>query len=165
MESQPPERPVAKVRIGRFELGGRSAQIVALMLLGLVVVLIVASRPSLRMGLTGSLWIAFLVYWSVAARNEAKSASSESSRSRSLPQTLLTASLLLLFVPVPGLPRRFLPAEPYLVPLGLTIQAAFFALAVWARVHLGRNWSGTIAIKEGHALVRTGPYRVLRHPI
>jgi protein-S-isoprenylcysteine O-methyltransferase Ste14 len=38
-------------------------------------------------------------------------------------------------------------------------------LAVWARRHLGRNWSGEIAIKVDHKLVRSGPYRVVRHPI
>ena len=31
--------------------------------------------------------------------------------------------------------------------------------------HLGRNWSGIITVKEGHELIRTGPYRWIRHPI
>jgi protein-S-isoprenylcysteine O-methyltransferase Ste14 len=30
---------------------------------------------------------------------------------------------------------------------------------------LGRNWSGEITIKDGHELIRTGPYGVIRHPI
>jgi protein-S-isoprenylcysteine O-methyltransferase Ste14 len=36
---------------------------------------------------------------------------------------------------------------------------------VWARVHLGRNWSGNVTVKEGHELIHTGPYRYVRHPI
>jgi protein-S-isoprenylcysteine O-methyltransferase Ste14 len=36
---------------------------------------------------------------------------------------------------------------------------------VWARRHLGRNWSASVVVKEGHALVRTGPYQYVRHPI
>jgi protein-S-isoprenylcysteine O-methyltransferase Ste14 len=32
-------------------------------------------------------------------------------------------------------------------------------------VHLGGNWSATVTVKESHALVRTGPYRFVRHPI
>jgi protein-S-isoprenylcysteine O-methyltransferase Ste14 len=32
-------------------------------------------------------------------------------------------------------------------------------------VHLGRNWSGTVTLKDDHALIRTGPYRQVRHPI
>jgi len=36
---------------------------------------------------------------------------------------------------------------------------------VWARVHLGGNWSGIVTLKEDHELVRRGPYRWVRHPI
>lgn len=38
-------------------------------------------------------------------------------------------------------------------------------LAVWARRHLGAHWSGAITIKVGHELIRSGPYRFVRHPI
>ncbi len=37
--------------------------------------------------------------------------------------------------------------------------------AIWARVHLGANWSPAPAIKENHELVTSGPYRFVRHPI
>jgi len=39
------------------------------------------------------------------------------------------------------------------------------AFALWARVTLGRNWSGMVTLKEGHELVERGPYRFVRHPI
>ncbi|HLW44369.1 MAG TPA: isoprenylcysteine carboxylmethyltransferase family protein [Candidatus Acidoferrales bacterium] len=70
-----------------------------------------------------------------------------------------------MFIPLPGLARRYLPAEPFLVPIGLAVQAAFFLLAIWARRRLGRNWSGAVTITEEHQLVRSGPYRLIRHPI
>ncbi len=35
----------------------------------------------------------------------------------------------------------------------------------WARIHLGALWSGRITRKEGHRVVDTGPYRLVRHPI
>jgi len=38
-------------------------------------------------------------------------------------------------------------------------------LAVWARIKLAGNWSGTVTLKEDHEIVRTGPYRWIRHPI
>ena len=44
-------------------------------------------------------------------------------------------------------------------------EAAGIFFAVWARRHLGRNWSGEITIKVDHSLVRSGPYRIVRHPI
>jgi protein-S-isoprenylcysteine O-methyltransferase Ste14 len=37
--------------------------------------------------------------------------------------------------------------------------------AAWARFTLGRLWSGWITLKEGHRLVRSGPYRFARHPL
>jgi len=39
------------------------------------------------------------------------------------------------------------------------------AFAIWARVHLGKNWGMPMSLREGHALVTSGPYRLVRHPI
>ena len=74
-------------------------------------------------------------------------------------------SLVLLFFPVPGLRGRFLPSSDVLAIIGLTIQAAFCLFAFWARRHLGRNWSGAVTIAKDHKLIRSGPYRRIRHPI
>jgi protein-S-isoprenylcysteine O-methyltransferase Ste14 len=49
--------------------------------------------------------------------------------------------------------------------IGAGITAAGLAFAIWARVHLGEYWSGTITLKEGHRLIRSGPYALVRHPI
>ena len=49
--------------------------------------------------------------------------------------------------------------------IGLALLIAGLAFAVWARVHLGRNWSGSVTVKEGHELIRSGPYALVRHPI
>lgn len=112
------------------------------------------------------LWIGFSVYWGIAAKNRAPDKSSESKKSTAVHQIVLNASLLLLLIPVPGLTGWFLPERlHYLVAVGAVVQAAFLLLAVWARLHLGRNWSGAVRIGVDHELVRTGPYRLLRHPI
>ena len=108
-------------------------------------------------------WAVYSVYWEAAAKNAAKVASSESRGSRRL--HVLESALILIFVPVPGLRQRYLPTSPFVTAAGLTIQALGLLLAVWARRHLGRNWSGEVAIKVEHELVRSGPYRVVRHPI
>jgi protein-S-isoprenylcysteine O-methyltransferase Ste14 len=42
---------------------------------------------------------------------------------------------------------------------------AGFAFCWWARLHLGRLWSGFTTLKEGHYLVDSGPYGIVRHPI
>jgi protein-S-isoprenylcysteine O-methyltransferase Ste14 len=45
------------------------------------------------------------------------------------------------------------------------VTALGFVFAWWARIHLGRLWSGRITRKEGHHVVDTGPYAIVRHPI
>jgi protein-S-isoprenylcysteine O-methyltransferase Ste14 len=42
---------------------------------------------------------------------------------------------------------------------------AGFLFTWWARLHLGRLWSGAVTRKEGHRIVDTGPYAIVRHPI
>jgi protein-S-isoprenylcysteine O-methyltransferase Ste14 len=39
------------------------------------------------------------------------------------------------------------------------------AFTWWARLHLGALWSGFVMKKEGHHVVDTGPYAIVRHPI
>jgi protein-S-isoprenylcysteine O-methyltransferase Ste14 len=46
---------------------------------------------------------------------------------------------------------------------GLTALGLLFTW--WARIHLGRLWSGAITRKEGHRVIDTGPYALVRHPI
>jgi protein-S-isoprenylcysteine O-methyltransferase Ste14 len=46
---------------------------------------------------------------------------------------------------------------------GLTVLS--LALAWWARLHLGMLWSARVTRKEGHRVVDTGPYALVRHPI
>src|SRR4051794_1227077 len=67
-----------------------------------------------------------------------------------------------------GLHHNVLPASPLAPPLAwLTVGAvaAGYLFCWWARFHLGSLWSGTVTTKEGHHVVDTGPYRLVRHPI
>jgi protein-S-isoprenylcysteine O-methyltransferase Ste14 len=141
------------------------------------IVAVLASRwklpPAVRemlefpVGMRLSLVLLFIfgVYWSIAAKESAAAKKSESVWSRQLHLILVNGAVLLLILPVPGLAGRFLPASHFLVAAGLVIEAAFILLAVWARRSLGSNWSGEVRIATGHQLVRSGPYRFLRHPI
>jgi len=49
------------------------------------------------------------------------------------------------------------------VAAALTLAGISFTW--WARIHLGRFWSNTITRKEGHKVIDTGPYGMVRHPI
>jgi protein-S-isoprenylcysteine O-methyltransferase Ste14 len=110
-------------------------------------------------------WILFTLYWEAVSKNAAPATRSESRRSRKVHLFLANIALIAMFLPIPGLVQRYLPALPRVIAAGLAIQTAGLMLAVWARRHLGRNWSGEITIKVDHRLVRTGPYSKVRHPI
>jgi protein-S-isoprenylcysteine O-methyltransferase Ste14 len=55
--------------------------------------------------------------------------------------------------------------DPWLEGVGLAIFVSGLALAVWARVYLGRNWGTPMSEKVDPELVTSGPYRLVRHPI
>lgn len=58
------------------------------------------------------------------------------------------------------------PQTPALGVLGDAFAIVGVAFAIWARVVLGRNWSGAVVlVREGQGLVQSGPYAIVRHPI
>jgi protein-S-isoprenylcysteine O-methyltransferase Ste14 len=119
-----------------------------------------------RLTLALVLWTIFGLYWGTAGLNSAPTKSSESWVSAYFHQFMLIAAFLLLILPLPGLTAWCLPWRGNsLVVAGAIVQAGFILLAIWARRHLGRNWSAEVRIAVDHQLVCTGPYRLLRHPI
>jgi protein-S-isoprenylcysteine O-methyltransferase Ste14 len=113
-------------------------------------------------------WLAWLAYWIIAARNVKATRRRESPVSRLVTVVpTVSAAALLVFrgQPLHWLNARFLPQTVAVYWLGLLMTVLGLAFAVWARVHLGRNWSGTVTVKEDHELIRTGPYGLVRHPI
>jgi protein-S-isoprenylcysteine O-methyltransferase Ste14 len=80
---------------------------------------------------------------------------------------MVMAALLLLWpLPLPPiLGVRWLPQTLWSFWLGALLTLAGLLFAAWARVHIGSNWSGIVTIKQGHELITTGPYALVRHPI
>jgi len=60
---------------------------------------------------------------------------------------------------------RFVPDSEVTRGLGFALTLCGIAMAVWARIHLGRYWSDKVEVKVDHKLIRSGPYAHLRHPI
>lgn len=115
-----------------------------------------------------ALWLAWLAYWTIAARDSKPLERQESIPSRLTHVAPLTVAAFLLawaWVPLAALDDRFLPPAPAIHWLGTAMVAAGIAFMVWARVHLGGNWSGRVALKQNHELIRSGPYGLVRHPI
>jgi protein-S-isoprenylcysteine O-methyltransferase Ste14 len=167
------EKPqTAQIAIGRYRISGFAANLVLMVIAGSLVWWVWPSRaPSANSSwfsptrVSALLWLGFTVYWARSAKNASTARSSESIKSRQVHVLLLNGSLLLLLIPFPGLTGRFEPDTPMLAALGAVIQSAFLAFAIWARRHLGRNWSGEVTVKVDHQLVQSGPYRFVRHPI
>lgn len=114
----------------------------------------------------GFLWLAWLAYWLFAARTAKRDQQAEPMAHRAVHLALIGAAFALVFslVPLPPPLATVWLATPW-TWLGTALTAAALAFAIWARVHLGAYWSGRITVKEGHQLIRTGPYAFARHPI
>ena len=114
------------------------------------------------------LWLAWLGYWLIAARNVKATRRREGLTSLLLNRAFVAIGAVLLVFRHPllhWLEQRFVPAAMAAYWLGFVMVAAGLAFAVWARVYLGRNWSGTVTVKQDHELIRSGPYGLVRHPI
>jgi len=115
-----------------------------------------------------ALWIAFLLYWQFKAVGAKATQRLEPAASRILRSLAFLIAILLLSttsIPLPWLYRPLWPAGLFGFWLGATVTVAGLLFAVWAREHLGANWSRSVTIKQNHELITTGPYAVVRHPI
>lgn len=114
------------------------------------------------------LWTAWIALWLAVAFNVKRTRWRENRWTAlwNRVPVLLGAALLIWPRLAPAvLSRPILPAGPALPVLGAALVLAGLVFALWARRHLGRNWSGDVTVKEGHVLIRSGPYRLVRHPI
>lgn len=113
-------------------------------------------------------WVVFLVYWIVAAFRVNRMRTPEPPARRIIYLGLIVISLILFngnpryFGP---LNRRFVHRGFWIASFGALLTVAGIAFAIWARNHIGRFWSGSVAIREDHRLIRSGPYSRIRHPI
>lgn len=117
---------------------------------------------------TGALWLAWVVYWSVAGRTVKPIARGEDRKGRARYGLPMIVGLLLLMAPGAAGPELATPLWPRTGlegALAVTLVILGLMYSIWARVRLAGNWSEQPAVKEGHTLVTTGPYKWTRHPI
>jgi protein-S-isoprenylcysteine O-methyltransferase Ste14 len=114
------------------------------------------------------LWLAWLTYWCVAAIGGKRTRYRESVTSRLLHIVPLCLAIVLVVSPRfagSWLTLRYLPQSPASFFVGFILAVLGLGFSVYARLWLGRNWSGTVTLKLDHELIRGGPYRWVRHPI
>jgi protein-S-isoprenylcysteine O-methyltransferase Ste14 len=108
----------------------------------------------------GIAWIVFWVYWLTSAFGVKEGRAG----ARRIPINGLSALAVILLLRVfrgGGLEVD----SPVLGAIGAVVFASGIALAIWARVNLGRNWGMPMTQKAEPELVTSGPYRFVRHPI
>jgi protein-S-isoprenylcysteine O-methyltransferase Ste14 len=118
--------------------------------------------------ITGILWIFFAVYWIAKARNNKKTIERRNILTRVIAIFAIYITAIIIYghwFHLASLTQRILPESDIVGIAGDLVCAAGIAFAIWARHILGRNWSGTVTIKEDHELIQSGPYAHVRNPM
>jgi protein-S-isoprenylcysteine O-methyltransferase Ste14 len=105
---------------------------------------------------------AFWIYWIAAAAGTDKAGRTMWGRFAGIPVAIV---LIGLFVTRVKTIKQTITDDHWLQTIGLVIFVLGMALAIWARLYLGRNWGRPMSQKADPHLVTTGPYKNVRHPI
>ncbi|HEX5555874.1 MAG TPA: isoprenylcysteine carboxylmethyltransferase family protein [Chitinophagaceae bacterium] len=109
-------------------------------------------------------WTALVVFWIISSFKVKKAENKEPAASRFMVLGLYMISAVLLFTGYFQVGAVFPAGEPYRMAGVILCYAGLF-LAVWARIVLGKNWSGRISVKKNHQWIDRGPYGLVRNPI
>jgi protein-S-isoprenylcysteine O-methyltransferase Ste14 len=113
-------------------------------------------------------WLIWLTGWAIASRHTKPVLRTEGIASRFLhlvPLCLGIALLMFRRAGGPWLAIRIFPQTVWSFWIGTALIVLGLGCAAWARIHIAGNWSGTVTLKQDHSLTRSGPYRLVRHPI
>src|SRR6476620_560992 len=107
-------------------------------------------------------WAAFWLYWLGAAFSTKRS---RIPWSRELRIRAVIAVIVILLVRLGVFRDAGVHTDPWREALGVVLVGLGLAFAIWARVHIGRNWGTPMTQKDEPELVTSGPYHLVRHPI
>ncbi len=114
-------------------------------------------------------WIVMGLYWAVSAIFAKKAVTKRDWRIAILWRVVLIAAVIVFVASDKSGAIAFFDAvlsSAYASPIVGSILTVIGVIgALWSRTVLGRNWSGYATYKEGHELVTSGPYRIVRHPM
>ena len=113
-------------------------------------------------------WYVFVAYWAITWLRVKRTKAREKSVDRLVTLVVVIAAYTLLFsqwLRIGLLRERFVPQQAWIGWAGIALTYLGVAVAIWARYCLGEYWSARVTLKEGHQLIRSGPYAFVRHPI
>jgi protein-S-isoprenylcysteine O-methyltransferase Ste14 len=112
-------------------------------------------------------WIIFLAYWLISALAVKRTAERQkllSTLAHRIPVGLGWFLLACQGLP-PPMNLVLMPRTDWARVIGVVVCVFGLYVTIWARRRLAGNWSSDVTFKQGHELVKTGPYRFVRHPI
>jgi protein-S-isoprenylcysteine O-methyltransferase Ste14 len=124
--------------------------------------------PSLTMyygPVIAAIWAILWLYWIACAWGNKRAVQKLSPGFRIISILCVIALVSLVHIYPHFFLRQLYARTESVEAIGIVLCLLGVALAIWARTLLGRNWSVGPQIKEGHELIQTGPYRLVRHPI
>ncbi|MGD0742350.1 MAG: isoprenylcysteine carboxylmethyltransferase family protein [Acidimicrobiales bacterium] len=107
-------------------------------------------------------WAAFWAYWLVAAFSMKRG---RVPWSRELRIRLVVVVAAVLAARLGAFRGHGLNTDPWRAAFGLCLFGLGLGFAIWARLHIGRNWGTPMSQKDQPELVTSGPYGLVRHPI
>jgi protein-S-isoprenylcysteine O-methyltransferase Ste14 len=107
-------------------------------------------------------WTAFWLSWIVAGFFAKRG---HVQWSREVRIRVLIAAVAVVLARLGAFRSHRLDTDPWLAAVGLALFGLGLGFAIWARIHLGRNWGSPMTRKDEPELVTGGPYRLVRHPI
>jgi protein-S-isoprenylcysteine O-methyltransferase Ste14 len=113
-------------------------------------------------------WVIFFaiwILWGITAKRAIRQQSVASRFAQGAVSMLAFWVLLSPSIRLGPLALRILPHSIVTEAIAIVFTILGFALCIWARLHLGGNWSATVTVKQDHRLITTGPYAFVRHPI
>lgn len=119
--------------------------------------------------LIGLCWVTFLGFWIYSAIGIKKTISIQM-RFRGFLFRLVVFVILVLLIRIHAFREilfkyQSIILNPVSMATGVILCALGVAFAIWARVHIGKNWGRPMSVKENPELVTSGPYQYVRHPI
>ena len=117
-------------------------------------------------------WLVFAGYWIISAVGVKRDVKRSGSYGLTVIVRLISIAVIVYVLNLPQLRPTMANVAAVtdhpsiaLEVIGVALTVFGVAFCIWARVHIGRNWSPVPALKEEHELITTGPYRIVRNPI
>ena len=103
------------------------------------------------------------MYWNISARSIKSAAEQQNFAARLARMPVWVGFVLFVAAwvhPFPIAIRRTVLSDS----VGVAVCMMGLFVAIWSRKALGAEWSQDVELKQGHKLVKRGPYGLMRHP-